>query len=692
MLYRIASDVEGRVRLRCGRLAFTREQGLSIGAALASQPFVIGCEASHLTGSILIRYPVGCRDEALSFVDGLDHAALPPAQGADRDDAALLGEEFRARLFRLVVGRALRRLLLPPLLRNIWYVFRGLRFLARAFRASRTKRLGVETLDAAAIWATLAQGQFATASSIMFLISLSDLLEEYTRRKARTALAKSLLINVDSVWVLRGGAAVSIPVSELRTGDTAVVRTGAMIPVDGIVTGGEAMVNQSSMTGEPAPLRKCEGGAVFAGTVVEEGSLEIEVKALHNETRISRIMDLIDSAEGLKANAQGRAERLADRIVPFNFLLAAGVFLFTRSVEKSVYALLVDYSCAIRLATPIAVISAMHEASTRHMMVKGGKYLEAVAEADTVVFDKTGTLTLAMPQVSRVLPFEGYSRDEALRLAACLEEHFPHSAARAIVRRAKDEGLLHDEEHARVDYVVAHGIASTLHGKRVVIGSRHFICDDEGIAISSDQEALAEAESGGDSAIYLAVDGKVAGIVFISDRPRPEAAEAIAGLRRAGISRIVMLTGDSEPSARATCRQLGIDSFHAQALPEDKARIVRALKAEGRMIIMVGDGVNDSPALAEADVSVAMKDASDIAKEVADITLLRSDLRGLLLLREISVRLMKRIKNNYRGIIGFNSALLALGLGGLITPAGSALLHNASTMLISAASTRRLAK
>jgi heavy metal translocating P-type ATPase len=527
---------------------------------------------------------------------------------------------------------------------------------------------------------------------VIFLIGLSDLLEEYTRKKTKNALVESLLFHVDFVWVNRCGETLSVKLSELRADDRVIVRTGAMIPVDGVVRDGEALVNQSTMTGEPASVHKSEGSAVFAGTVVEEGDITIDVTALHSESRISRIVDLIDEAEHLKAGVQSRAERLADRIVPFNFLLAAGVFLCTRSVEKSVFALLVDYSCAIRLATPISVISAMHEASTQNIMVKGGKYLEAAAEADTIVFDKTGTLTLATPRVSKVLPFEGYSRDAVLRLAACLEEHFPHSAARAIVKKAKEEKLLHEEEHARVEYVVAHGIVSTLHGKRVVVGSRHFVREDESVVMSRGQEELVARESGGDSAIYLAVDGKAAGVVFINDTLRPEAAAVIAALKEAGIKQVIMLTGDSEPAARETARLLGIDSFHAQMLPEEKARVIRGYREEGRKVIMVGDGVNDSPALAEADVSVAMKDASDIAREVADITLLRADLTGLLYLRRLSVGLMKRIRSNYRNIIGFNSGLLALGLSGLITPGASALLHNASTILISAASTRPLEK
>jgi heavy metal translocating P-type ATPase len=662
-----------------------------MAAALSALPCVERAELSHFTGGILLYHRDDCRDELLRFVKALDPRTLAAPPEGERDVSVLLDAEFKRKLFRAVGTRILLKLLPLPI-QKAWCVCKGVLFLLRALRRLGAGRLGVEALDASAVVATILRGQFTTASSVIFLIGLSDLLEEYTRRKTKNALAESLLLCVDSVWIEREGETVAVKMSELQPGDRVIVRTGATIPVDGVVQSGEALVNQSTMTGEAAAVRKAEGSAVFAGTTVEEGDITIEAKAVGNESRINRIVEMIDEAEHLKAGVQSRAERLADRIVPFNFLLAAGVFLCTRSVDKAVFALLVDYSCAIRLATPISVISAMHEASRKSIMVKGGKYLEAMAETEVVVFDKTGTLTLATPRVSKVLPLGGRSRDDVLRLAACLEEHFPHSAARAIVKKAKDEQLLHAEEHARVEYVVAHGIASSLHGKRVVVGSKHFVCEDEGIAPGADLDDLVTRESGGDSAVYLAVDGRIAGVVFINDALRPEAAAVIAGLRRAGVKRLVMLTGDSEPAARETSRLLGLDGFRAQMLPEEKARVIRAYRAEGRKVAMVGDGVNDSPALAEADVSVAMKDASDIAREVADITLLRSDLTGLLYLRRLSAGLMRRIRSNYRGIVGFNTGLLILGLAGLITPGVSALLHNASTILISAASTRRIVK
>ncbi|MDR2295347.1 MAG: heavy metal translocating P-type ATPase [Clostridiales Family XIII bacterium] len=691
MRYTIASDGKGRIRLRCGRDAFTEGQRAAAVAAFKALPCVEKAEISRRTGSVLLHYR-GDRDALLRFARELDPRGLAGAPEGERDATALLDAEFKRKLLWTVGKHALRKLLLPLPFQRAWCVLRACLFLSRALREIGAGRLGVEALDAAAIGATVLRGQFTTATSIIFLIGLSDLLEEYTRRRTRNALAESLLLHVDTVWIDRDGEAVPVKLSELRTGERVIVRTGSVIPVDGVVRRGEALVNQSTMTGEAAAVRKAEGSAVFAGTAVEEGEITVEASSLGGESRIHRIVELIHNAEHLKADAQSRAEKLADKIVPFNFLLAAGVFLCTRSVDKAVFALLVDYSCAIRLATPISVISAMREASGRSIVVKGGRYLEAVAAADTIVFDKTGTLTLAMPRVSKVLPFEGYSRESVLRLAACLEEHFPHSVARAIVKKAREEGLPHEEEHARVEYVVAHGIASALRGKRVVVGSRHFVCEDEGIAMCPEQDERIAREAGGDSAVYLAVDGRIAGVVFINDTLRQEAPEVIDALRRAGLRRIVMLTGDSELSAREIGRQLGLSRFCAQMLPEEKARVVRACKAEGRKLIMVGDGVNDSPALAEADVSVAMKDASDLAREVADITLLRSDLRDLLYLRRLSVGLMRRIARNYRGIIAFNTALLLLGLSGLITPGASALLHNLSTILISAASTKPIVK
>jgi heavy metal translocating P-type ATPase len=466
------------------------------------------------------------------------------------------------------------------------------------------------------------------------------------------------------------------------------VRAGSSIPVDGIVRSGEATVNTSAMTGEPLGVFKKTGDSVFAGTAVEDGRLNIEVRALGGETRVNQILELISRSETFKAASQSRAEHIADRLVPFSFLLSAGVFALTGNVTKALSVLLVDYSCAIKLATPIAILSAMREASECGIVVKGGKFLEAFAAADTIIFDKTGTLTIAEPKVSRVIPLDGFERDEVLRLAACMEEHFPHSVARAIVYAAVEEDLRHSEEHTEVEYIVAHGIATQIHGRRAIIGSYHFVVDDEKVPLTEAQQSLIDNDTSGDSVICLAVDGKLAGLIYISDPPRAEAKRVIEQLRELGISRVAMLTGDAENAAQSVADALGIDSFVAQILPEDKAEDVKAYRSNGHTVIMVGDGINDSPALAAADVSVAMRDASDLAREVADITLLGSDLSQLITLRKLGMAMGARVNAQFRDIVAFNSAILLAGLAGVLTPGASALLHNLFTVGVSAAGTR----
>jgi len=686
MKYIIASDFPGRIRVRCGKYAFTKEEGSAIAEHLAGLPWVEEVKASYLSGGILMYYNKGFRKDVLKAISNLSLRTLPalPESAGTKD----IDMRFKERLYKMLLRRAVQHFLLPAFLRNLFYLWRGYGFLRRGWASLRRGRVSVEVLDGAAVGVSLLQGHFNTASSIMFLLGLSELLEDYTRQRTKSALTRSLAFNVDTVWIEKDGAELSIPLSQLVVGDMVVVRTGSMIPIDGTVRKGEAAVNQSSMTGEPLPVLKRPGDSVFAGTVLEEGSVTVEVRALADETRISRVVELIDRSEALKAGVHARAERIADRIVPMSFLLAIGVFVFTGNWRKALSVLLVDYSCAIKLATPITVISAMREASGYRIMVKGGKFLEAMAEADTIVFDKTGTLTEASPRVSKVLPFEGWERDEVLRTAACLEEHFPHSVARAVVRRALEENLLHEEKHAEVEYIVAHGIATTYRGRRVVIGSHHFVAEDEKVEIAGEQMELVDKAANGDSVIYLGVDGKAVGAICISDLPRTESRNVIERLKRLGIERVIMLTGDGEATAKTVAESLGIDEYRAQVLPEDKAAIVEEMKAQGRKVVMVGDGINDSPALAAADVSVSMKGSSDIAREVADITLLTDRLDELVAVRMLARELIKRIHRNFRFIVSFNTALLLLGLGGVITPNLSAILHNASTMGISVACTR----
>lgn len=693
MRYKIVYDTPGRLRVRCGQYAFSREQGYGIASLLLSRKGVLEAVANAANGSVLVIYQNGWREEILDALDALQRDTLPVGAPSDADSVRAIDDRFQRQLAGLLIRRLVVRPLLPMPVRMAATLWRGMGYWRRAVGCLLRGRIGVAVLDGASVAAAICQRHYSTAGSIMFLLSLSELLEDYTRRRTKNALTRSLAVNVDSVWLVRKDQTeVSLPMSQLSAGDHIRVRTGAVIPVDGTVTCGEAMVNEASMTGEPLPALRREGASVYAGTVVEEGSVILRVTALSSETRINRIIDLIDRSEELKAGVQSRAEHLADAIVPFSFLGALGVWAFTRNLTKALSVLMVDYSCAIKLSTPICVISAMREASAHRVMVKGGKYLEAFAQADTILFDKTGTLTEACPQVARILPFGDYSRDEVLKISACIEEHFPHSMARAVVRQAREEGLHHEEEHAEVEYVVAHGVATTLHGKRALIGSRHFIADDEGIRISPAQQAVLDHRGEGCSLLYLAIGGELAGVICIDDPPRPEAAQAIGALRALGIGRVVMITGDGDSAASAAATTLGVDEYRAQVLPEDKAALVEHFRQEGRKVIMVGDGVNDSPALAAADVSVAMRDGSDIAREVADITLLSADLRELAVLRELSVHLFSRIDRNYRFIVGFNTALLLLGLGGILLPTTTALWHNISTMAIAAGSMRPLLK
>ncbi len=689
MNFGITSDIPGRIRLRVGRDVFSADLERAVEAHFVALPYVKDAKACCHTGSVLLLYDADMRDKLLGAAKALQLIALVPIAATEEEQGMrLIDAAFKRQLASMVGWQLFRSFLLPSPIRKIVTGWRALRFFKKGWDVLRLGRLGVEVLDASAVAVFIGQGHYSAASSIMFLLSLSETLEEHTLKKTKSMLSGSLLVYADTVWVKENGVERQIPMAELHVGDRVVMHTGAAILVDGVVTDGEAVVNQAAMTGEPLGVFKKAGDSVFAGTSLEDGSLTIEVKALPGESRVRQIVDMISESESLKASIQGKAERIADSIVPFSFLLAAGVYLFTRNLTKALSVLLVDYSCAIKLATPIAVISAMQEAAVHRIVVKGGKFFEAIAAADTVVFDKTGTLTKACPRVSRVVPMNGFARDEVLRLAACMEEHFPHSVARAVVRQAQSENLRHEEEHTKVEYVVAHGIATAIHGKRAIIGSMHFVFEDEHIPVSPEELTFMNSACTGDSAIYLAVDGKLAGFLCINDPPRDEAKETIRRLRELGVQRVVMLTGDNENAARQMSETLGIDECHAGILPQDKAAIVEGLKREGHRVVMVGDGINDSPALAAADVSVSMKDSSDIAREVADITLLDSNLAQLVTARKLGRRLMRRISGNFNFIVAFNTALLALGIGNILTPAASALLHNLSTIGIAAASTR----
>ena len=658
MKFKIVYDQPGRIRFRAGAYAFEKMHEPRIHMACVSEPYVQKAVVHSENGGILLEYENGYREQVIEFVRNLNIANLPEIEPDTEYQLQALDSDFKNKLAFMIARRYLAKLFIPAPIRTVHLIYRGLKFVAKGLNCLGEGKLSVEVLDGAAIGASILQRNYESAGTIMFLLNVSSLLEDYTKARTRTALTASLAVKVDNVWVVRDGVDVQVRMQDVQVGDLVRVRSGSMIPVDGTVTEGDAFVNEATMTGESQAVHKTVGKSVFAGTIVDEGSIVVSVRAVSGNTKIQKIIELIDRSEDLKASIQSRAERLADGIVPFSFLGFGLTLLFTRNITKAVSILMVDYSCAIKLSTPISVISALREAADRNMTVKGGKYLEEFALADTIVFDKTGTLTKAEPKLERVIPFGDRSEEEILRIAACIEEHFPHSMARAIVRGAAERGIDHEEEHADVKYIVAHGIATT----------------------------KIDELAGAASVIYLAIGGNLAGVLCISDPPRDEAAEAIRMLRERGIKHVAMITGDSQKAAERTAQLLGIDTFFAQVLPEDKHRYVEKMKAEGRRVIMVGDGINDAPALAAANVSVAMSDASDIARETADVTLRSEDLRDLAELRTLSTQLMERIQSNYRFIVAFNTSLLAAGFFGILTPSTSALLHNLSTMAICAKS------
>lgn len=685
MKYRIVYDKPCRIRFRCGEFAFEKDKEFSITKSILSNSYVKSAEVHNENGGILVCYKKGYRNDVIRLISALNVNSLECVKNVNYD-VAQVDNNFKSNLTKLVAKRYVYKALLPKPLMIALTIYNGMKYVCKGINTLLDGKLTVDVLDGASVGACLVQRNYSTAGTIMFLLSVSALLEDYTKARTKAVLTDSLAIKADRVWLAGEDSDVLIPMSQLKVGDIIRVRTGSVIPVDGEIFGGEAYVNEASMTGEPLAVMKSVGSTVFAGTVIEEGSVTIKVRELSSNTKINKIIELIENSENLKAGVQSRAERLADSIVPLSFIGFGLTLLLTRNVIKAVSVLMVDYSCAIKLSTPISVISAIKEAADRDITVKGGKYLEEFAMADTIVFDKTGTLTNAKPVLEKVIAFGGYTEDEVLRTAACLEEHFPHSVANAIVEGASAKNLHHEEEHADVEYIVAHGIATMLRGERTIIGSKHFVCEDEGVQITKEQQAEINEKSGACSVVYLAQGGILTGALCISDPPRKEAKQAIRNLKKCGINNIIMLTGDSTKAAEIIAGELGITTFHAQVLPEDKHSYVEELKATGKRVIMVGDGINDAPALAAANVSVAMSDASDIAKEAADITLRGADLNELITLRKLSIKLMERINVNYRFIVGFNSALLLGGVAGAISPSTSAFLHNASTMLICAKS------
>ena len=692
MKYQVMYDNGSRLRVRSGQWAFTKEEGYGLASLLLNQSFIHEVYTSHRNGSILIYYDEDVENKQIIFniLDGITLEDLFEAEPTQAQSSKEITDDFYLKLSKMLFNRLVGRIFLPIPIKNVLTLYHAAEYIWNGLDSLTDFRCDVALLDGAAVAGALMYNQYKPASSMMFLLSISDALEDYTLQKAKTTLKDSLALNIDTVWVVGdNGEEKQRPIVDIDKGDKIKIHMGDVIPVDGKVIEGDGMVNEASMTGEPLAIHKMPGKTVHAGTVVEEGNLIIEVYSMNNETRLNKIIDLIENSEELKADTQSKAEKLADSIVPYSFIATALTYLITGNPTKALSVLMVDFSCAIKLTTPLSIISAMREASDNRMMVKGGKFLENYANADTIVFDKTGTLTNATPKVVEVIPMsKRYKRDDILRMAACIEEHFAHSIATAIVKQAEAEGLKHDEDHSEVEYIVAHGIVTEYDGKRAIIGSRHFLFDDENVKVTKTQEKKIAKKTNEHSVVYLAIDGKLEGIICIDDPVREEAKYVISELKDLGIENVIMLTGDSESGARASAKALGITKYKSQVLPEDKSKIIEDLKAEGKTVIMVGDGINDSPALACADVSVSMKHSSDIAREVADISLLSDDLYDLVTLRKLSVGMLDKINNNYRNIVAVNGSLLVLGVLGVIPPSTSSMIHNLSTMLFGVMSTK----
>ncbi len=700
MKAKIVHESSARLRVKLARPLTVREADL-MQAWLSRESGAESVTVHERTGCVIFAYAPGGRDGCLAALGRFSFASAESSVTLPGQSLREINRAFAEKLVRKVLMKAAGTLFLPIPLRKFRAAMHMLPFMRRGLGCIWRRKMKVELLDAISIGVSAFRGDFGTAGSVMFLLELGELLEEWTHKKSVAGLAESLSLNVDRVWLRSEDGDRLVPIAQIRPGDRVVIRAGGMIPMDGVVCSGEASVNQASLTGESIPVAKRPGGVVYAGTVVEEGECVVEVRQGLGESRYDRIVEMIERSEKLKSATEAKAASLADRLVPWTFAGSLLSFVLTRNVQRAVSVLMVDFSCALKLAMPLAVLSAMGEAGRAHITVKGGKFLEAVAEADTIVFDKTGTLTHACPRVARIDTFCGKDEEEMLRLAACLEEHFPHSMANAVVEEARRRGLTHEEYHSKVDYIVAHGVASTVSGiwalpegktERVLIGSAHFIFEDEKCIVPEDERGRFDALPAEYSQLYLAIDGRLAAVISISDPLREEAREVLAALRRLGIKEAVMLTGDSPRTAEAIAKQLGVDTLRAGVLPSDKAGFVARRRAEGHRVIMVGDGINDSPALSEADCGIAISDGAAIAREIADVTIAADSLWELVRLRRIAMALMARIKANYRFVIGFNAALIALGAAGILPPAASALLHNLSTLGVSLHSMGRLAE
>ena len=691
MKFTIKHESRGRMRVHMEQYRMTYEQADTLLYVIHNHRNVTFVKVYDRTADAVIEY-VGDREQIIELLRHFHYESANVPQTVIKTSGRELNNSYQEKLIGSVVWHYSKKLLLPWPIRTALTVGRSIKYIGIGLKCLLQRKIEVPVLDATAITVSLVTKDFSTASSIMFLLGIGELLEEWTHKKSVDDLARSMSLNVSKVWLKTPeNQEILVESSKIEKGDKVVVHMGNVIPFDGEVLDGDAMVNQASLTGESVPVQRTVGNTVFAGTVVEEGEITIRVKEVEGNNRFDQIVTMIEESEKLKSELEGKAEHYADKLVPWTLGATGLTYLLTRNVTKAMSILMVDFCCALKLAMPISVLSAIREASLYNVTVKGGKFLEAVAEADTIVFDKTGTLTKAHPTVVDVVNFnDEYSADDMLRVAACLEEHFPHSMAKAVVDAAAKNGLSHEEMHTKVEYIVAHGIATSINGKRTVIGSYHFVFEDEKCVVPAGKEPLFESLPLYYSHLYLAIEGKLSAVICIEDPLRDEAAAVVTSLKKAGISKVVMMTGDSERTASVIAKKVGVDEYYAEVLPEDKAAFVEREKVKGRKVIMIGDGINDSPALSAANVGIAISDGAEIAREIADITVGSDDLYQIVTLKYISNALMKRIKSNYRKIVGFNSGLIALGVAGVLPPTTTALLHNGSTILISVNSMKNL--
>ena len=681
MRFKIEHEIRGRVRLHICQKRMTCRQADQLEYFLTKLNGVISVKVVERNQDVVICYSDN-REEMLRAIQRFSYEKAEAPESYLQNSGREMNGEYWEKMVNHVVLHYGKKIFLPlpvrtflTTLKSVKYIWKGVRTLAKC-------RIEVPVLDATAIGVSMLRGDFSTASSVMFLLGFGEILEDWTHKKSVDDLARSMSLNVSKVWLITEDSEVQVGTDEIKPGDRVRIHMGTVIPFDGIVTEGEAMVNEASLTGESMPVAKHESSYAYAGTVMEEGELTIRVKETSGSTKFEKIVTMIEETEKLKSAVESKAEHLADRLVPYTLAGTALTYALTRNVTKALSILMVDFSCALKLAMPISVLAAIREANAHHITVKGGKFLEAVAEADTIVFDKTGTLTKAQPTVVDVVSFNGDSKENLLRLAACMEEHFPHSMAKAVMDAAKERGLTHEEMHSKVEYIVAHGISTMVDGRKAIIGSHHFVFEDEKCTIPVGKEELFRNLPEEYSHLYLGIEGKLAAVICIEDPLRPEAPEVIKQLRKAGFTQIVMMTGDSDRTAKAIATRVGVDKYYSEVLPEDKAKFVEEAKAQGRKVLMVGDGINDSPALSAADVGIAISDGAELAREIADITIGADDLSVMVTLKEISNGLMDKIHKNYRRIVGINGSLIALGVTGVIQPTMSALLHNTSTLLI----------